>query len=42
MDGELDGCTSSDGDSDDVTFSFHTCLVCGLALGGVGSSLQLL
>jgi len=38
-DGDLDGCTSSDGDSDDdATFSFHTCLDYGLVLGGVGSS----
>ena len=38
-DGDLDGCTSCDGDSDDgVTFSFHTCLVYGFDLGGVGSS----
>jgi hypothetical protein len=38
-DGDLDICTSCDGDSDDgVTFSFHTCLVCELVLGGVGSS----
>jgi hypothetical protein len=38
-DGDLDDCTSCDGDSDDgVTFSFHICLVCGLVLGGVGSS----
>jgi hypothetical protein len=38
-DGDLDGCTSCVGDSNDVvTFSFHTCLVCGLDLGGVGSS----
>jgi hypothetical protein len=25
-------------DGDGVTFSFHTCLVCGLDLGGIGSS----
>ena len=37
-DGDLDGCTSYDGDFDDVTFSFHICLACGLDLGGVGSS----
>ena len=37
-DGDLDGCTSCDGDSDDVTFSFRTYLVCGLDFGGVGSS----
>jgi hypothetical protein len=38
-DGDLDGCTSCVGDSDDVIiFSFHTCLVCGLDLGRVGSS----
>jgi hypothetical protein len=38
-DGDLDGCTSCVGDSDDVvTFFFHTCLVYGLDLGGVGSS----
>ena len=38
-DGDLDGCTSCDGDSnDDVTFSFHTYLVCGLDFGRVGSS----
>ena len=37
-DRDLDGCTSCDGDSDDdATFSFHTCLVCGLDFGGVGS-----
>jgi hypothetical protein len=38
-DGDLDGCTSCVGNSDDVvTFFFHTCLVCGLDLGEVGSS----
>ena len=38
-DGDLDGCTSCEGDSDDgTTFSFHTRLVCELILGGVGSS----
>ena len=38
-DGDLDGCTSCDGDSnDDVTFSFHTSLVYGLVFGIVGSS----
>ena len=38
-DGDPDGCTSCDGDFDDnVTFSFHTCLGCGLVIGGVGSS----
>ena len=38
-DGDLDGCTSYDGDSDDdVTFSFQTYLVCGLVLGVVDSS----
>ena len=38
-DRDLDGCTSYVGDSDNVvTFSFHTCLVYGLDLGGVGSS----
>ena len=38
-DGDLDGCTSSDGDSDDVvTFPFHTCLVRRLDFGRVGSS----
>ena len=37
--GDPDGYTSCDGDSDDdVTFSFHTCLDCGLVLGRVGSS----
>ena len=37
-DGDLDGCTSYDGDSDDdVTFSFQTCLVCGLDFGVVDS-----
>jgi len=36
-DGDPDGYTSYDGVSDgDVTFSFHTCLVYGLDLGGVG------
>ena len=37
-DGDLDSCTSCDGDSDDVTFSLHTCLVYGLDFGRVGSS----
>ena len=37
-DGYLDGCTSCDGDSDNVIFSFHTCLVYGLDFGRVGSS----
>ena len=37
-DGDPDGCTSCDGDSNVVTFSFHTCLVCGLDFGRVGSS----
>ena len=37
-DGDLDGCTSCNGDSDDVTFSFHTYFICGLDFGGVGSS----
>jgi hypothetical protein len=38
-DGDLDGCTSYVGDSDDVvTFSFHTYLVYRLDLGGVGLS----
>ena len=37
-DGDLDGCTSCDGDSnEDVTLSFQTCLVCALAFG-VGDS----
>ena len=37
-DGDLDGCTSYDGDSDDdATFSFHTFLVCGLDFCGVDS-----
>ena len=35
-DGDLNGCTSCDGDSDDITFAFHSCLVCGLDLGRVG------
>ena len=33
-DGDSDDCASCD----DVTFSFHTCLVCGLDFGGAGSS----
>jgi hypothetical protein len=39
-DGDFDGYTSCDGDSDDddVTFSFYTCLVYGVDFGGVGSS----
>ena len=37
-DRDLDGCTSCDSDLDVATFSFHTCLVCGLDFGGVGSS----
>jgi hypothetical protein len=38
-DGDLDGCTSSDGDSDDdAIFSFQTSLGCGLNFGVVGSS----
>ena len=38
-DGDLDGCTSSVGDSDDdATFFFQTCLGCGLAFGVEGSS----
>ena len=37
-DGDLDGYTSSDGDSYVATFSFHTCFICGLDFGGVGSS----
>jgi len=37
-DRDLDGCTSCDVDTDDVTFSFHTCLIYGLDFGGVGSS----
>ena len=38
-DGDPDGYTSCDDVSDgDVTLSFHTCLVCGLDLGRVGSS----
>ena len=37
-DGDLDGCTSSDDDSDDIIISFHTFLVYGLDFGGVGSS----
>ena len=38
-DGDPDGCTSCDSVSDgDVTFSFHTYLVCGLNIGGVGAS----
>jgi hypothetical protein len=38
-DGDPDSYTPCDGDSDDdVTFSFHTGLVCGFDLGGVGSS----
>jgi hypothetical protein len=36
-DGESDNYASCDGD--DVTFSFHSCLVCGLDLGGIDSSL---
>ena len=33
-DANLDGCTSCDGDSDDdATFSFQTCLGCGLDFG---------
>jgi len=36
--GDLDGCTSSDGDLDDVTFSFHICFAYGLVLGGVDLS----
>jgi hypothetical protein len=35
-DGDLDDCTSCDGDG--VTFSFHACLVCGLNIGGISSS----
>jgi hypothetical protein len=35
--------TSCDGGSDDdVTFSFHTCMVCGLDIDGVGSSFMVL
>jgi hypothetical protein len=42
-DGDLDGCTSCVGDSDDVViFSFHTCLVCELVLGGVVSSFKVI
>jgi hypothetical protein len=37
-DGDLDGCAACDIDTGDVTFFFHTCLVCGLDLGGIGSS----
>ena len=38
-DGDSDGWTSCDSVSDgDVTFSFHTYLVCGLNIGGVGAS----
>ena len=37
-DGDLDGCTYNDGDSDDdATFFFHTCLGCGLVFGVVDS-----
>ena len=34
---ETDDCASCDS-GDDVTFSFHTCLVYGLDFGGAGSS----
>ena len=37
-DGHLNGCTSCDGDSDDnATFSFQSCLGCGLDFGVLGS-----
>ena len=38
-DGDLDDCTSYDGDSnDDATFSFQTCLGDGIDFGRIGSS----
>jgi hypothetical protein len=37
-DADLNGHTFCNGDSDDVTFFFHTCLVYKFDLGEVGSS----